>query len=100
MTTTAKRLSEVLISKNIITQEQFEAALKDEKASGKFWGEIVVEKGFASEKQILQNLSEQLGLAYVDLEEYPLDADLIRSLPKDVALRCRALPLIKRSNTV
>ncbi len=63
-----KRLGELLIEKGVITARQLEEALEEQRATtGRFIGAILVARGAASEEQVALGLSEQLGFAYVDV---------------------------------
>ncbi len=95
-----KRLGELLITKNIITDGQLEEALAEQKRTGVFLAEILVRKGLATEEEVTLNLSEQLGLAYVDLAKYTVEPGIIKSLPEDIARKYLVLPLFKSATTV
>ncbi len=45
-------LGEKLIAAGVITQEQLDDALAEQKSSGKRLGEILVDKGYATAEQI------------------------------------------------
>ncbi|MBU1122625.1 MAG: ATPase, T2SS/T4P/T4SS family [Candidatus Omnitrophota bacterium] len=94
------RLGELLVNKKLITSSQLNEALKQHHETGEFLGEILVRKGFASEEQVAQSLSEQLGFAYVDLENYNLEPQIIKSLPFDLAVKYQVLPLFKRGDVL
>ena len=49
-------LGEKLIAAGIITQAQLDEALKAQAGSGKKIGEVLVDKGFATQEQIDQHL--------------------------------------------
>ena len=93
-------IAEILLSKNILSPQQLEAAQQDETRTGRSLLDIVFEKGFAREKQVAQALSEQLGLAFVDLEKYTIEEGIVRSLPQEAILKFQALPLFKGANSV
>ncbi len=71
------RLGDLLIDKKLISQEQFEVALAEQKKSGHKLGQVLVEKGFLTEEAMLQTLAEQRNLPYVDISTFELDPDLV-----------------------
>jgi len=80
------RLGEFLVSRSIITKEQLQKALEEQKKlkeKGKYkkLGELIVELGFADEKEILKALSEYLEIDFVDLYNEKVDYDLLSSFP-------------------
>jgi len=80
------KLGEFLVSRNIITQDQLQKALEEQKKlkeNGKYkkLGELIVELGFADEKEILKALSEYLEIDFVDLYNEKVDYDLLSSFP-------------------
>mgnify|MGYP001096418719 CR=1 FL=1 len=57
-----KRIGDMLINENVITQEQLEKALPIAKEKHKKIGETLIELGFTNELEIAKALSQQLGL--------------------------------------
>ncbi|MDI6606330.1 MAG: ATPase, T2SS/T4P/T4SS family [Candidatus Omnitrophota bacterium] len=96
----ATRLGELLVTKKIISEEQLEEVLAEQQKSGEFIGQILVRKGYANEKEVAQSLGEQLGFAYVDLENYNLEPEITKILPEELAKKHLALPLFKSASTV
>ena len=82
----------LLLTKKIISLLQLNEALEEQKGPV-FLGEILVKKGWVTEEEAAQSLSEQLGIDYIDLAKYSLEPDLINILPEDVARRRLAIPL-------
>lgn len=64
-----KRLGDMLIAENVISEEQLESALEFKKTSGsdKRLGEIFVEMGFTTEEKICHALERQLGIEMVSV---------------------------------
>jgi DNA repair exonuclease SbcCD ATPase subunit len=55
-------LGELFVAKGLITADELEQALVEQKASGKRLGEILVQKGFVSGPALTTVLAEQLGV--------------------------------------
>jgi len=62
-----KRLGEMLIDENVVTQEQIDQAFEAKKGTNKRLGEVLVEMNFTTEEKICHALERQLGIEMVDL---------------------------------
>ena len=89
------RLGDILLAKGIITSSQIEEALKLQEATGKKLGQVIVDRGWVSEQEILKALSEQLAVPYIRLRTGLYDPDVVQMLDKNVAKRLKILPLFK-----
>ena len=87
------RIGDVLIAHKIISQEQLNAALVEQKKSGRKLGRVLIENGFISEDQLLTFLSQQLNIPYIDLKRYNYKPDVVRLIPEAHARRFRAIAL-------
>ena len=87
------RIGDLLIAHKVISQEQLNAALADQKKSGRKLGRVLVENGFIAEDQLLNFLSQQLNIPYVDLKRYNYKPEVVRLIPETHARRFRALAL-------
>lgn len=90
-------LGELLKRFNYITDEQMQEALKIQKTSTKRLGEILVEKKYIHEKDLVQVLEFKLGIPHADLSHYVLDPDLIDYIPEKLARMHKVVP-IERKN--
>lgn len=87
------RLGDLLVEQKIISQAQLSAALDDQKKSGRKLGRILIENGYVEENQILEVLSQQLKIPFVDLLHYKFNPETVRLLPEVQARRFRAIAL-------
>ncbi|OCH42518.1 GspE/PulE family protein [Aliivibrio fischeri] len=95
-----KRLGDLLVEENIVTEEQIEQALSTQKKTGRKLGATLIQLGFLSEKQMLTFLSQQLGVPLVDLNRAEIDAAAVQLLPEVHARRLRTLVLSQQGNTI
>lgn len=63
-------------------------------------GAVVVECGFATERQVTAALASAMGLDIADLRRNPPDLDTVRSLPQAVAQRCGVLVLERTGHRI
>ena len=94
------RLGEVLIQQKLLSEEQLNQALADQKRTGRKLGRVFVESGFVTEEQISGALARQLNIPYINLKFYNINAELVRLLPETAARRFRALVLEDRRETM
>ena len=94
------RLGEVLIQQKLLSEEQLNQALADQKRTGRKLGRVFVENGFVTEEQISSALARQLNIPYITLKFYNINAELVRLLPETAARRFRALVLEDRRETM
>ncbi|HSQ05407.1 MAG TPA: GspE/PulE family protein, partial [Burkholderiales bacterium] len=94
------RLGEILVQQKLLSAEQLEQALADQKKSGRRLGRVVVEKGYATEEQIAAALAHQLNVPYINLKYYNINRDATPRLPEAQARRFRALVLDSTPDTV
>ncbi len=92
------RLGDLLVQAGLISEGQLQLALQEQKRSGAKLGRAVVDLGFVSEQKLLEALSRQLEIPYVDLRQFKLDAVLIQRLPETLARRFRAILLVEESD--
>ena len=87
------RIGDLLIAHKVISQDQLNAALADQKTSGRKLGRVLIEKGFISEEQLLQFLAQQLKIPFIDLKRYHYKPEVVRLIPETHARRFRAVAL-------
>ncbi|MCK4742565.1 MAG: type II/IV secretion system protein [Sulfuriflexus sp.] len=68
-------------------------ALAAQKTSGRKLGKVLIEEGFIDEDKMLDFLSRQLHIPFIDLKYYKYSADTVRLLPETHARRYRAISL-------
>lgn len=95
-----ERLGDKLIRLGLITPEQLEIALKEQKRTGELLGEVLLRLGFITEEQLMNALSEQKGIERISLSSYLLDPEVIKLVPKKVAERFKVIPISREGNTL
>jgi len=87
------RLGEILLQQGLLTEQQLNAALDEQRKSGRKLGRVFVDKGFVSEEQISTALAKQLQVPYVNLKQFTVKPELANRLPETQARRFRAIVL-------
>ena len=86
-------LGEILIQRKKITREQLEWALQAQKDNGGLIGEILVDRGFLDERDVVVALVIQRGLPYIAVNKYIIDPWVVRLIPKEVAQKEKVIAL-------
>ncbi len=87
------RLGELLVSSGVITQDQLQIALREQRSSGERLGEIIVRLGFASHDAITKHLATARGVEWIDLKGIIPIPQALALLPKHIAIRANAFPV-------
>ncbi|MBC8499022.1 MAG: Flp pilus assembly complex ATPase component TadA [Candidatus Atribacteria bacterium] len=90
-----KRLTELLIKNELISQEDLNKALSIQKEKGGRLSEILVELGFVNEDDLAIILSQSLGLPPLDLSRVKVDPEVIKIIPEEVARYYQIIPVSK-----
>lgn len=87
------RLGELLVEQGVLTPEQLETALAQQRSSGVRLGKILIGQGLLSERSLAVALSRQLRVHYVDLRGTEIEPETARRLSESQVRRLRALPI-------
>src|SRR5271157_1047128 len=93
-----KRLGEILVKNGLLTEEKLQQILIDQKKTDLRFGQYVIRQGIVQEKQIIDLLSEQLNIKKYQLNDFPLDLDLVRYIPIEIAQKNQVVPLKIQAN--
>ncbi|MHB2021192.1 MAG: GspE/PulE family protein, partial [Candidatus Xenobia bacterium] len=93
-----KELGELLVEEGLITERQLQKAMEHSKKTGDQVQKILVAMNFVSEKDITEMVGKQMGVAFVDLDNYEVDPELARSIPEHLAQRYKVIPVAQRDN--
>lgn len=88
----SKRLGDLLLDAGLINMQQMEHILVLQRQNGKKIGEIIVEEGYAEEKDIIEILKIQMGILHVNLEKQQIDAEVPKLIPENMARRHSLIP--------
>ncbi|WP_292934443.1 GspE/PulE family protein [Noviherbaspirillum sp.] len=94
------RLGEILVQQKLLSEEQLQFALGEQKRTGRKLGRVFVENGFVTEEQISGALARQLNIPYINLKFFNIDPEVARALPETQARRFRAIALEGRGGSM
>ena len=95
-----KDIKEILLEKELITDEAVEKAEEIEKISGEPLGEILVRMGFLTDIDFVQTLAEYHDVPFVNLQEVTITPEILRLVPQTLAMRHKILPVFRRGDTL
>lgn len=87
-----KRLDEILLENNQITEEQIEQALELQKTDGGKFGSTLLKLGFVDELTLLKALSKQFGCEGVILANLEIPVPVLKFIPKKIAHARQVIP--------
>lgn len=90
------RLGEILVQQKLLSEEQLQFSLTEQKRTGRRLGRVFIENGFVTEEQISGALAKQLDIPYINLKFFNIKPETIKRLPETQARRFRALVLEDR----
>lgn len=95
MQSTQKRklLGQILIEKGVITNDQLQIALIEQKRSNKPLGKQIVALGFVTESVMRDVLGEVLGQESVELVAAVPDPQALKLIPKEMARKFKLIPI-------
>ena len=96
---TSERLGDLLVRERLISKDQLDKALAEQKNSGARLGYCLVKLGFIQELEITKMLAKQYRMPAVDLTKFEVDPKIVKLVPPDVAVKHSVLPL-KREGRV
>ena len=88
-----RRLGELLIEAKLLTPDQLDRAIAEQKKNGQLLGATLVRLGMIQESDLLMLLQRQLGLPLVDLETITIDEQVIAKIREHLARKYVAVPL-------
>ena len=86
-------LGELLVEKGLLSLEELERALIEQKRTGEFLGAVLTRLGILSTEQLLPVLAEQVGMPYVRLAQTQISPEALAKVPPKFASHYLLVPL-------
>jgi type IV pilus assembly protein PilB len=87
------RLGELLVHHDLITQDDLESALAEQKRSGGRLGSHLVEMDAITEPQLIAFLSKQLDIARIDFSRSPIQREALELVSKSICEKYTLIPV-------
>src|SRR5213594_347991 len=96
----AVRIGELLLKEKLITAEQLQQALSQQKSGGGKLGYNLVKMGFVKDEQITSLLSKQYGVPAINLNQFKIDPTIVKLVPTETARKYQIIPLSRSGSTL
>jgi type IV pilus assembly protein PilB len=90
------RLGDLLVSYGLISQQQLDRTLADQRGTGERLGRVLVRQGAISDDQLVGFLSRQYGIPSINPAELEVPREVLALVPVEVARKHQVLP-VKRT---
>src|SRR3989338_285606 len=94
------RIGEILVEKQLITEEQLVRAVAEHQKSKEFLGQTLIRLGFISEEKLLKVLADQQGLTFLSLRDVKFDYEIIKKMPAKFAWHYKIMPITLNGNVL
>ena len=94
-------MTQFLVQRGFCTQEQVDEAIKVQKQTGNpDLGRVVIDLGFAGEREVLQAQAQEAGHAFVDLDNVAIESSAINVVPERIVKLHNVIPVRKDGTTL
>jgi type IV pilus assembly protein PilB len=96
----AQKLGNFLVREGLITAEQLENALREQKANGGMLGSNLVRMGYIEEAELMEFLSKQFGVPSTDPSKLDVDPEVIELIPANIVQKYKVVPISLEGQTL
>src|SRR3954454_11754899 len=90
---TRNQLGTLLLERGLVSQEQLDSALEEQRQTRKSLGRVLIDREIVSETDLVSTLAARIGLEFVDLADYTVDPTAVALISDALARRFQALPV-------
>ncbi len=87
------RIKEILIRDKLISREDLQHALDEQKKTGEELNKILIRLKLIDEDTLTHLLSQDLGYPPISISRLQIDPELIKMIPKDIAVKYQIMPI-------
>jgi len=95
-----REVIDLLIKEGFVTQEMIEKARAETKRTGLRMDVALEKLGYITAEDIIKVHAIDMGVPYINLNDYVIDVELIELIPKNLVERYNAVPLFKIGDTL
>lgn len=86
-------IGQMLIEAGVVSPEDLERGLKEQRRSGKFICTVLIEMGAAQEEAIMPILAKKLNIPFVKIKSLSIQPDIISKVPAKFATHYKLMPV-------
>ncbi len=94
----AIRLGDWLLDRGVVTQNQLDLALREQKRKGWLLGEAFAQLGFVTQETLSQFLAQKTQTESVDLAAITIPPEMVKLVPEQLARRLVAVPVSREGD--
>ena len=94
------RLGELLVREKLISLAQLRQAQEEQQRSGQNLGYTLAKLGYISDGEITNFLSQQYRVPTINLDEYEIDADILKLVAKEQCEKHKVLPVSRAGSSL
>jgi type IV pilus assembly protein PilB len=94
------RLGELLVREKLISLAQLRQAQDEQHRSGQALGYTLAKLGFISDQEITNFLSQQYRVPTINLEEYEIEAEILKLVSKEQCEKHRVVPVSRAGSSL
>ncbi|MEW6054511.1 MAG: type IV-A pilus assembly ATPase PilB [Nitrospirota bacterium] len=96
----ATKLGQLLVTANIVSEDQLREAISLQKRQGGRLGTNLVKLGYVTEEKLVGFLSKQWGVPAINLSDYKIDASILKLIPVEIARKYLIIPVARVGATL
>ncbi len=97
---TDNRLGELLVREKLISLAQLRQAQDEQKKTNTTLSYALAKMGIISDREITDFLSQQYRVETINLDEFEIDEDVVKLIPKDVCIRHGLIPVSRAGSSL
>jgi type IV pilus assembly protein PilB len=94
------RLGELLVREKMISLQQLQEAQTEAKRTGRRLGVALSRLGYVNDQDLTQFLARQYSLPSINLNDFEIDSDVLKLVPKEVAMKHMVVPVNRAGATL
>ena len=95
-----KLLGQILLERNLVSEEHLKEALDVQKINGKALGEVLVDLEYTTSNLIMEVMSDYLGMEIINLEDVDFTQNVLDKIPHSIAQLYRIIPISFEESTI
>lgn len=88
-------LGQLLLKSKLISEDQLNEAVRQQKIEGKRLGSVLLKLGFINEESLITFLSRQYNAPAINLSDHKIDTNLLKLIPYETAKKYQLIPISK-----
>ncbi|MCA9809854.1 MAG: type II secretion system protein GspE, partial [Candidatus Dadabacteria bacterium] len=94
------QMGDILIKEDVINLDQLKTAIQEQRETGKRLGETLLNLGYIDEHQLVAYLSKQYGVPAINLDQFEISLDILKSVSRETAIKHKLIPISKSGSTL